>query len=271
MSQSAQLQLEALVLRLRKGFYTVNNSFREENYDDPESKNRRLSEFTLIEPERPYGNQKPERVLNNIIKQAEQIIKTVTDELLLKNRRELSLLGGDVDYLQKITHIPFNIITYDQAIDILNKKYLNHYKFGDDMGIREERFILQSFNNVPTFITYHPTKLKFFNMKRTKDGQKTFSFDLLLPPLGETVGGAVREEDGDKIKKYLLNSKIGKFIADKNQDPIMPFEEYFNLFKEEGDLVRGGFGVGFERFIGFVINSNDILNTIADTGINIKQ
>jgi len=60
LSQSAQIQLEALVMRLKKGFFTVNNSFREEHFDDPEADGRRLSEFTLIEPEKPFPNHTPE-------------------------------------------------------------------------------------------------------------------------------------------------------------------------------------------------------------------
>jgi aspartyl/asparaginyl-tRNA synthetase len=81
--------------------------------------------------------------------------------------------------------------------------------------------------------------------------------------LGETTGGAVREEDGEKIKDYLLNSRVAKYIQEQGGDPLEPFQEYFNLFEQEQPTVRGGFGIGFERFVGFLLNSNDILDTIA--------
>lgn len=265
LSQSAQLQLEALVIRLKQSFFTVNNSFREENYDDPQSRGRRLSEFTLIEPERPFVGQAPGKALNNLIKLEEKIIKEVIQELLLKNRKDIKLLGGDVDYLQKILSTKFKVITYDQVLKIVNRK------FGADLGIKEEQAILKRFNNQPVFITHFPMELKFFNMKRTPDKKRTYSVDLLLPRLGETVGGAIREEDGMKIKDYLLNSKVGQFIKDKGGDPAVPFAEYLNLFKQEKPTLRGGFGVGFERFIGFLINSNDILDTIAHTGVDLRQ
>src|SRR3989338_9213293 len=67
LSQSAQIQLEKLVIGLNRGVFTVNNSFREENYDDPEAEGRRLSEFTLVEPERPYNGLTPDKALDSII------------------------------------------------------------------------------------------------------------------------------------------------------------------------------------------------------------
>src|SRR3990167_4760149 len=100
-------------------------------------------------------------------------------------------------------------------------------------------------------------------MKRTPDGDHVYSVDLLMPSLGETAGGAVREENGEKIKQYLLESKIATYIREQGGDPIKPFGEYFNLFEREKPILRGGFGIGFERFVGFLLNSNDILETIA--------
>jgi len=261
LSQSAQLQLEAVVIRLKRGVFTINNSFREENYDDPEAKGRRLSEFTLIEPEKPYEGLTPEKALNQIISTEEKLIKNTIEEVLKKRKKDLVLLGGKVDYLNLILKKKFIRITYDEALKLLNKEG-GFYKFGDDLNIKEERKILAHFDNIPTFVLYYPAKIKFFNMKRTPDGKRVYSVDLLVPRLGETAGGAVREEDGEKIKKYLLESKIAKYIREHNGNPLEPFQEYFNLFKQEKPVLRGGFGIGFERFIGFLINSNDILETI---------
>jgi len=262
LSQSAQLQLEALVIRLQRGVFTVNNSFREENYDDPETKGRRLSEFTLIEPEKPYKNLTPEQILDAIISTEEKIIKFAIKKVLETCKKDVALLGGQVDYLKSILSKNFARLTYDEALELLNKSNGN-YKFGDDFGALEERKILAHFDNIPTFISHYPAKIKFFNMKRTPDGERVYSVDLLMPRLGETTGGAVREEDGKKIKQYLLNSKIAKYITAQNGDPLLPFQEYLNLFKQEKPTMRGGFGIGFERLVGFLLNSNDILETIA--------
>lgn len=262
LSQSAQLQLEALVIRLKRGVFTVNNSFREENYDDPEAKGRRLSEFTLVESEKPYEGLGPEEALNQIIKFEEKIIKSVTRQALENNGKDISLLGGKVEYLKSVLEKPFCRLTYDEALALLNKKG-GDYKFGDDLNVIEERKILEHFDNQPTFVTHYPTKIKFFNMKRMSDGERVYSVDLLMPRLGETIGGAVREENGEQIKDYLLKSRIADYIKEQQGDPIEPFREYFNLFEQEKPTVRGGFGIGFERFVGFLLNSNDILETIA--------
>ena len=262
LSQSAQLQLEALVMRLRRGVFTVNNSFREENYDDPEAAGRRLSEFTLIEPERPYENHSGEEVLDNIMMTEERIMKFVIRRLLDVAAKDIEILGGDIAYLANVLAQPFQHLTYSEALRILNGVE-GPYVFGDDLGIREERRLLAHFNGIPTFVTHFPAKLKFFNVKRTPDGDGSYTADLLMPKLGETVGGAVREEDGEKIAGYLLDSKVAQYIREHGGDPLEPFAEYFKIFREEPPVTRGGFGIGFERFIGFLIGSNDILNTIA--------
>ena len=262
LSQSAQLQLEALVIRLKRGVFTVNNSFREENYDDPEAQGRRLSEFTLIEPEKPYEGLTPDQALSAVIDTEEKIIKFTIKQTLDNNEKDIALLGGKVDYLKSVLSKPFNRITYDKALELLNKD-TGQYKFGDDFGVAEERKILGYFNDIPTFVTHYPAKIKFFNMKRTPDGDRVYSVDLLMPRLGETSGGAVREEDGKKIEQYLLESKIANYIKEHQGNPIESFREYFNLFEQEQPTIRGGFGIGFERLVGFLLNSNDIRETSA--------
>ncbi len=262
LSQSAQLQLEAIVIRLKRGVFTVNSSFREENYDDPETQGRRLSEFTLIEPEKPYEGLTPDEALNSIIATEEKVCKSAIKLVLNENEKDIGLLGGKADYLKSVLDKPFNRLTYDDAIVLLNQKG-GSYKFGDDFGIAEERKILEHYNNAPTFVTHYPAKLKFFNMKRTHDGARVYSVDLLTPRLGETSGGAVREEDGEKVRRYLLDSRIAKYIHEHGGNPLEQFREYVQLFEQEKPVIRGGFGIGLERFVGFLLNSNDILDTIA--------
>ena len=262
LSQSAQLQLEALVIRLKRGVFTINSSFREENYDDPEARGRRLSEFTLIELEIPYENLTAEEILEQIITTEEKVSKRAIKEVLENCEKDIALLGGKADYLKSALSKNFIRLTYDEALELLNKDG-GSYKFGDDLQVKEERKILAHFNNIPTFVSHYPTKIKFFNMKRMSDGERVYSVDLLMPHLGETTGGAVREEDEKKIRQYLLESKIAKYIRERGGNPLESFREYFNLFEQEKPTLRGGFGIGFERFTGFLLNSNDILETIA--------
>src|SRR3989338_8949136 len=262
LSQSAQIQLEALVIRLKSGFFTVNNSFREENYDDPEAAGRRLSEFTLVEPERPYKGMHPGKALDRIIEEQCRVVKHATKKVLDSHAADISLLGGNANYLCNTIDSPFQRISYENTLRILNRNS-NRYRFGDDLGIKEEKKILVYFGNIPTFVTHYPASIKFFNMKRMPDRRKVYNVDLLMPRLGETSGGAVREENGARLKKQLVNSRIGKYISEKGQNPVAVFGEYLSLFKQERPLLRGGYGIGFERYVGFLLQSNDILATIA--------
>ena len=261
LSQSAQIQLEKLVIGLNRRVFTVNNSFREENYDDPEAKGRRLSEFTLVEPERPYGGLQPEQALDRIIEEQTEVIKYVTQKVVEICGRDITKLGGDAEYLRKTVLTRFERITYDEAIERLNREG-GDFKFGGDLGVLAERALLKQFGDIPTFVTHYPTSIKFFNMKRMPDGQRVYSVDLLTPRLGETSGGAIREENGDVIKQQLRESKIGDYLLKMGQDPVIPFSDYFNVFEQEPPLLRGGYGIGFERFVGFLLQSNDILDTV---------
>src|SRR3989338_3295499 len=262
LSQSAQIQLEALVMRLKHGFFTVNNSFREENYDDPEAKGRRLSEFTLIESEKPYESLSYEEALNELIEDQATVIRCTLVKVLSECSEYLTILGGDLSYLERTLDTRFQQITYDDALNLLSNRK-RKYEFGADLGITEEREILRHFDNVPTFITHYPSFIKFFNMKRMPDGKRVYSVDLLMPRLGETIGGAVREEDGDVIKEQLETSKVGAFMQEQGIPFPGPFAEYFRTLKEEPPTLRAGYGIGFERLIGFLIGSTDILETVA--------
>lgn len=263
LSQSAQIQLESLVLRLNRAVFTVNNSFREENFDDPDMAGRRLSEFTLIEPEMPMPDKSPEEALQKVIMTEQRVVQETIRSVLDTCETQVSELGGDVSYLALSCDGDFPQVSYDDALDILRKNGKD-VEFGHDLDIRDEREIMAAFGNKPVFVTNFPASIKFFNMKRMPDGERVYSVDLLTPMLGETTGGAVRENDSEMIKDFLRGTDIAKVVEEKGGDVFETFQEYFQIFDQEPEVIlRGGFGIGFERFIGFLLNSNDILDTIA--------
>lgn len=262
LSQSAQLQLEKIVVALKRKVFTVNNSFREENFEDPENNGRRLSEFTLIEPETPFEKNEPENNLRSLICLVEKIIKEVINYNISNNEKMLIGLGSDITLLKSCLQNEFNIISYNDAITILNNYCGGKYSIGYNFSIKEEKLLLKYFNNIPFFIINFPYYHKLFNIKKRSNSDYTYSFDFIAPQLGETVGGGLREEDYNLVYSQLLNSKVGRFLKENNEDPQQVFEEYFNALEQQEKVPRGGFGIGFERLIGFLINSNDILNTI---------
>jgi asparaginyl-tRNA synthetase len=266
LSQSAQLQLEALVGRLELRVFTVNNSFREENYDDPDAAGRRLSEFTLIEPEMSYDpDLSDEEALDELRRFVEITVKSCVRCVVEACEPDIRLLGGDVPYLRSTVERPFETISYSDALQLVNREEPSgrELTLGDDLGIREEKVILRYFAGRPTFILHFPSHLKFFNIKRNDADNLTYSLDLLTPKLGETVGGAIRETSGNRTAKQLVGSRIGDFLAAQGIDPLTQFGEYMNLFQDGALQARMGFGVGFERLIGFLLASNDILHTIS--------
>ncbi|MFH1221874.1 MAG: amino acid--tRNA ligase-related protein [Candidatus Micrarchaeota archaeon] len=261
LSQSAQLQLETIVLRLGKKVFTVNSSFREEDYIDPKASGRRLSEFTLIEPEGPFpASISPSTALHRLMGTIERVVRSSVSECLSNVPGQIEMLGGDLTYLKAAAQTEFKVISYVEALGIL-RRMGKTLEFGADLGIAEEQMLLEHFSKRPLFVTHHPASIKFFNAKGA--AQKTcHSVDLLLPKLGETVGGALREEDGAKVRQQLLESRIAKFCRKRKWKPEMIFHEYLKLFEEEEPVSRGGFGIGFERFVAFLLSSNDILETI---------
>lgn len=251
------------MIRLQRDVFTVNTSFREEHYDDPDAQGRRLSEFTLVEAERDYRGFDWGHAFENLLYCLECLIKRVIKVVLDRHRREISLLGGNVPYLHSVLEYKFARIEYAAAIRRLQIEGFA-CQVGDDLDMKAERRVLEWTHGCPTFVIYHPASLKFFNMCRLWDGHPdVYSFDLLMPPLGETAGGGIRQPVGAKIKQALLESRVGDYLRDQGIDPLEPFAEYFRLFDEEEEINHGGFGIGFERFIAFLIGSNDILHTIA--------
>ena len=271
LSQSAQLQLEALVMRLKRGFFTVNNSFREETYTNPASRHRRLSEFTLIEPERPYEGLNPQEALDRMLEEEEQVIKHTVQKVLDKCARQVTVLGGNVAYLEKVIDAPFLKISYDDALGILNSHRDKKYKFGKDFGIKDELQILAYFDNLPVFVAQYPAHIKFFNMKRTPDGRRVYNADLLMPKLGEASGGAVREEDIEAIRKQLETSRMASLLRAAGTFSQNPFAEYFRSFEGEIPLLRVGYGIGYERLVGFLIGTDDILSTMTPSVLHPRR
>lgn len=263
LSQSAQIQLETLVVALNRSFFTVNNSFREENFEDPSSQGRRLSEFTLIEPEFVFRDFDPNVNLSILKKEIENLFKFVIHQNLSNLESKLHSLGSDVNYLSRILQKDFPTITYSDAINILNKNsHGKLYMQGDEINIQEEIVLLKHFDYSPFFITHFPISQKLFNVK-IKDKYFSYSLDLIAPRLGEIIGCGVREEDISLIETQLLKSKVGEFIQSKRGNPLIEFDEYFNTIRQSEIIPHGGFGIGFERLIGFLLQSNDILDTIS--------
>ncbi len=230
--QTGQLYLEAFTVAHNR-VYTVGPSFRQER----KVTNRHLCEFTLIEFEgRDF---ELDGLMNNI----EALIKSMYN-------KATALFSNSL--LQKYIDKPFNRIRYSEVIELLNKNECP-INYGDDLGNVEEHAICRLLDGLPTFVTHYPSAprpkeggvIKFFSMKR-QNGE-TFCCDLLLPKVGESVGGAVREGSAGLCKKQFEESYMFDHLKDAGVDPKQ-FSWYFEVLdKAEGQ--SSGCGIGFDRVV----------------------
>lgn len=247
---SGQLQAEALTQGLGK-VYTFAPCFRAEKSHTT----RHLAEFWMIEPEMAFTD------LETIINLAKRLVKYVINYIITNNIKELEFLENYnrkeiINKLKRILNNDFRKVDYSKSIEILKKNkqkfVFNNIKWGMDLQSEHEKYLCQHFDNSPVFITNYPTDLKAFYMKNNPDDKTVACFDLLLPEIGELIGGSMRENSYEVLKE-----KARKIGLDTNN-----LNWYLDL-RKYGYAPSGGFGLGLERLIMFVSGTENIRDTIA--------
>jgi len=234
LSQSWQLYAEAMIQSLEK-IYTITPAFRAEK----SRTTRHLSEYWTAEVEAAWTN------LEEIMEFEEDMIIHVINHILKHCERELKDLGRDVSKLKEIKK-PFLRITYKEAIEKIGKKW------GDEITDKEEKQLLEKLGNKPIFLTSFPREMKAFYMRPDPKNPKTvLAADLLVPEVGEIIGGSERIYD---IKELMESLKI--FKLDKKC-----YEWYIDL-RRYGTVPHSGFGLGIERLVMWISGAEHIMDTI---------
>ncbi|MEM5820305.1 MAG: asparagine--tRNA ligase [Candidatus Aenigmatarchaeota archaeon] len=239
LTQSSQLYLEALIYSLEK-VYCLAPSFRAEK-----SRTRRhLHEYWHLEIESAWYD------LKDIMRDAESMVKYGIEKVIEKNEKELKFLKRDTKILENYVEKPFEKITYEKAIEILQSKGLN-INYGDDLGADEERVLTLEFE-VPIFVTHYPRKLKAFYMKESGNGKTVENFDLLASEgYGEIIGGSQREDNYEILKNKIIEWNL----------PLENYEWYLDL-RRYGSVPHSGFGLGIERMLMWVCKLDHIRDTL---------
>jgi asparaginyl-tRNA synthetase len=248
LSQSAQLYLEAMIFSLGP-VWSITPSFRAEKSRTV----RHLTEFLHLEAEAPWIS------LDDLLKIQEELITFVIKHIVQNNKVELEFLKRDISELEK-TSSPFDRITYEKAIDILrnrefkivDKEILRNIEYGDDLSIESERILTEN-SSKPLFVIGYPLKIKPFYVKAdaSKDGLG-IAADLLAPNgFGEIISGGLREDNLDNLEKRMMLEGLEK----RNYDWYLDLRRY-------GSVPHGGFGLGIERLMRWVLNINDIKDTL---------
>jgi len=235
---SGQLEGEMAATALGK-IYTFGPTFRAEKSDT----SRHLAEFWMIEPEMCWYD------LDDTIKLAMELLKYCVKKCKKWCKNELEFLKVNLG-----DEMNFEIITYEQAIDILNKAEsvsFKEVKWGDDLSSEMEKYLCEKHYKMPLVIKNYPKEIKSFYMKQSDDGMTVNCFDLLLPGIGEVIGGSEREIRMDKL---LAEMKL------RNMD-ITKYEKYIDL-RRFGNVPHAGFGLGFERLIRYLTGIEHIRDVI---------
>ncbi len=248
LTPTGQLEGEALALAFSK-IYTFGPTFRSENSNTT----RHASEFWMIEPEVAFCE------LNDVMDLIEKMVKYLINDLLVNCADELNFFNQFVDNdllnrLNKVVNSDFKRLTYTDAIKILeenNDKFEFKAFWGCDMQSEHEKFLCEKVFNCPVFVTDYPKQIKAFYMRLNDDGKTVRACDLLVPGIGEMVGGSEREERLDVLKTKLAECGL------KEKD----YWWYVNL-RKYGSVKHSGYGLGFERFLMYVTGISNIRDVL---------
>ena len=245
---SGQLEAEDYALAFGD-VYTFGPTFRAEESNTP----RHAAEFWMLEPEMAFAD------YNVAMDVAEDMIKYVIDYLLKNNKDEMEFFNRFIDEslferLEKVRNAEFARITYTEAIEKLKtsgEKFEFPVEWGMDLQTEHERYLSEVIVDGPVFVTDYPKDIKAFYMKRNADGKTVAAFDMLVPGVGELIGGSQREENIDELLKSFEENGL------KEED----YQNYLDL-RRFGSVVHSGFGLGFERAVMYVTGMKNIRDVI---------
>ena len=244
LSVSGQLEGEVAAMAMGK-IYTFGPSFRAEKSNTQ----RHVAEFWHVEPEIAFAE------LDDIIEVAEAMIKFVLKDVIEKCPDELAFFEkffekGLREKLQKIVDGDFERITYTKAVELLKQadvEFQYPVEWGCDLATEHERYITEQVYNTPVFVTDYPKEIKSFYMKQNPDGKTVAATDLLVPGVGEIIGGSQREENLDKLLAAMEERGM-------TQDE---YKDYIDL-RKFGSVPHGGFGLGFDRIVMYMTGMANI-------------
>jgi len=245
---SGQLEAEVFALAFRN-VYTFGPTFRAENSNTP----RHAAEFWMIEPEIAFAD------LEDNMKLAEDMMKYVINYVLENAPEEMTFFNQFIDNtlldrLQNIVNSKFGRVTYTDAIELLKKsgkEFEYPVEWGMDLQTEHERYLTEEIFKKPVFVINYPKEIKAFYMRLNDDNKTVAAMDLLVPGVGEIIGGSQREERYDVLEK-----KMEEFGLDKED-----YWWYMEL-RKYGGTKHAGYGLGFERLIMYLTGISNIRDVI---------
>lgn len=241
---SGQLEAECFALAF-SNVYTFGPTFRAEKSNTP----RHAAEFWMIEPEIAFAD------LEDDMQLAENMTKFVISYVLENCRPEMEFFDkfvdkGLIERLESLVRHEFGRVTYTEAIELLiksGKEFEYPVYWGCDLQTEHERYLTEQIFKKPVFVTDYPKEIKAFYMRQNEDGKTVAAMDMLVPGVGELIGGSQREERLD-----VLEQKIKDLGFD-----LSNYWWYLEL-RKYGSVRHAGFGLGFERLIMYLTGMTNI-------------
>lgn len=246
---SGQLEAETYAMAFRK-VYTFGPTFRAENSNTA----RHAAEFWMIEPEMAFADLKDDMEL------AEEMLKFIINYLLEKAPEEMEFFNNFIDngLLERLKHVAnseFGHVTYTEAVELLmkeNARFEYPVKWGSDLQTEHERFLTEQIFKKPVFVTDYPKDIKAFYMRLNDDNKTVAAMDLLVPGVGEIIGGSQREERLEVLERRM------KELGLNQKD----YWWYLDL-RKYGGTKHAGFGLGFERVLMYLTGMANIRDVIS--------
>lgn len=245
---SGQLNAETFCMAFRN-VYTFGPTFRAENSNTA----RHAAEFWMIEPEIAFAE------LSDNMELAENMVKYIINYVLENAPEEMEFFNRFIDNtlldrLKNIVNSDFGIVTYTEAIDILKKSGVDFeypVEWGIDLQTEHERYITEQVFKKPVFVINYPKEIKAFYMRMNDDGKTVAAMDLLVPGVGEIIGGSQREERLEVLEKKMDEMGLNK-------------EDYWWYLdiRKYGGVKHAGYGLGFERIIMYITGMGNIRDVV---------
>lgn len=245
---SGQLSAETFAMAFRN-VYTFGPTFRAENSNTA----RHAAEFWMIEPEMAFAD------LEDNMEVAEEMLKYIIQYVLDNAPEEMEFFNSFVDKtlldrLHNILNNEFGRVTYTEAVDLLiksGKKFEYPVEWGIDLQTEHERYLTEEIFKKPVFVTDYPKDIKAFYMRMNDDNKTVAAMDLLVPGVGEIIGGSQREERLDLLEKRM--DELGL----KKED----YWWYLDL-RKYGGTRHSGYGLGFERAVMYLTGMSNIRDVL---------
>jgi asparaginyl-tRNA synthetase len=243
-------QLEAEIFALSHGdVYTFGPTFRAENSHT----SRHASEFWMIEPEMAFCD------LTGDMELAESFIKYLISDILDNCTEDLALFGkfvdkGLLDRLKFVMDRPFKRLPYTEAVKLLQEskaKFEYPVEYGANLQSEHERYLTEEHFKCPVTVYNYPKEIKPFYMRQNDDDKTVAAMDVLVPGIGEIIGGSQREERLDRLDAALK-------VHDLSEDDYW----WYRDLRKYGSAPHAGFGLGFERMLMFVTGVGNIRDVI---------